>query len=46
MSLIVGFYENDIFCEINEFLVKSFEGLAKFQCDDENGHLAQMVIVR
>ena len=46
MSLIVGFYENVIFCEINEFLVKSFEGLAKFQCDDKNGHLAQIVIVR
>ena len=30
MSLIVGFYENAIFCEINEFLEKSIKGLAKF----------------
>ena len=31
MSLIVGFYENAVFCEINEFLEKSIKGLAKFK---------------
>ena len=31
MSLIVGFYENAIFCEINKFLEKSITGLAKFK---------------
>ena len=31
MSLIVGFYENAIFCEINKFLEKSIKGLAKFK---------------
>ena len=29
MLLIVGFYENAIFCEINKFLEKSITGLAK-----------------
>ena len=31
MSLIVGFYENAVVCEINEFLKKSIKGLAKFK---------------
>ena len=31
MSLIVGFYENAIFCEGNKFLEKSMKGLAKFK---------------
>ena len=31
MSLIVGFYENAIFCEINTFMEKSIKGLAKFK---------------
>ena len=31
MSLIVGLYENAIFCEINEFLDKCIKGLAKFK---------------
>ena len=38
MSLIVGFYENAIFCEINEFRGKSIKDLAKFKGDDKNGH--------
>ena len=31
MSLIVGFNENAIFCEINNFLEKSIKGLTKFK---------------
>ena len=31
MSLIVGFCENPIFCEINKCLEKSIKGLAKFK---------------
>ena len=31
MSLVVGFYENAIFCEINKFLEKSITDLAKFK---------------
>ena len=46
MSLIVGFYENAIFCEINKFLEKSITGLTKFKWDDKNGHLVQIVIIR
>ena len=46
MSLIVGFYENTIFCEINKFLEKSIKGFAKFKWEDKNGHLVQEVIMR
>ena len=46
MSLIVGFHENAIFCEINKFLEKSIKDLAKFKWDDKNGHLLQIVIIR
>ena len=46
MSLIVGFYENAIFCEINKLLEKSITGLAKFKWDDKNGRLVQIVIMR
>ena len=46
MSLIVGFYENAILCEINKFLEKSIKGLAKFKWDDQNGHLVQIEIIR
>ena len=46
MSLIVSFYENAIFCEINKFLEKSIKGLATFKWDDKNGHLVQIVIIR
>ena len=45
MSLIVGFYENAIFCEINEFLEKSIKGLAKFKWDGKNGHLVQNALL-
>ena len=46
MSLIVCFYENAIFCEINKFLEKCIKGLAKFKWDDKNGHLVQIVIYK
>ena len=46
MSLVVGFYENTIFCEINKFLEKSITDLAKFKWDDKNGPLVQTVIMR
>ena len=40
MSLIVFFfYENAIFCEINEFLEKSIKGLAKFNETAKTGIL-------
>ena len=39
MSLIVGFYENAIFCEINEFLEKSIKGLAKLNETAKTGIL-------
>ena len=45
MSLIVGFYENAIFCEINEFLEKPIKGLAKFKWDGKNGHLVQKALL-
>ena len=45
MSLIVGFYENAIFCEINEILEKSIKGLAKFKGDGKNGHLVQKALL-
>ena len=44
MSLIVGFYENDFFCEINEVLEKSIKGLAKFK-KRKNGHLVQKALL-
>ena len=31
MSLIVGSYENAIFCETNEFFEKSIKGLTKYK---------------
>ena len=46
MSLIVGFYENAIVCEINKFLDKSIKGFTKFKRDDKNEHLVQIVIIR
>ena len=46
MSLIVGFNENAIFCEINKFLEKSIKGLATFKWDDKKGRLVQIVIIR
>ena len=45
MSLIVGFYENAVFCEINEFLEKPIKGLAKFKWDGKNGHLVQKALL-
>ena len=45
MSLIVGFYENAVFCEINEFLEKPIKGLAKFKWDGKNGHSVQNALL-
>ena len=45
MSLIVGFYENAVFCEINEFLEKPIKGLAKFKWDGKNGHPVQNALL-